>query len=80
MSEEMVSLALCPFDILAMPSSHPAITSFLPNITEYQSPALHQSPRPMLTQSELERPATVPGAVHLLAILQGEHIVAGHLE
>lgn len=35
---------------------------------------------PMLTQSELERPATVPGAVHLLAILQGEHIVAGHLE
>ena len=33
-----------------------------------------------LAQSELEGPATVPGAVHLLAILQGEHIVAGHLE
>ena len=37
MSEEMVSLALCPFDILAMPSSHPAITSFLPDITKYQT-------------------------------------------
>ena len=34
----------------------------------------------MLTQSELEWPATVPGAVNLLAILQGQHIVAGNLE
>ena len=29
-SEEMVSLALWPLVILAIPSSHPAITSFLP--------------------------------------------------
>ena len=32
MSLEMVSLALCPTDILAMPSSHPAMTSFLPRV------------------------------------------------
>merc|ERR1712013_156220 len=32
MSLEMVSLALWPTDILAIPSSHPAITSFLPRV------------------------------------------------
>merc|ERR1719492_666264 len=32
MSDEIVSFALCPLDILAMPSSHPAITSFLPRV------------------------------------------------
>ena len=76
MSEEMVSLALCPLDILAIPSSHPAITSFLPKIPTHESPAslYNRISTPsyanaQLTESELEGPAAVPGAVHLLPTL-----------
>ena len=77
MSGLMVSLALWPFDILATPSSQPAITWHDNDYSSLPTTAIltHLS----TAEIEWEWLSSVPGAVHFSAVGEGEDVVTDHL-